>query len=160
MECDESYCIEGDHIWSFFRRGCEDYFTMSHSARRSSWPYVDFNFFCDVSFGVGLCPYMAYGRGLPIYGDATTPQVYRVHKKHHTLLLVVLNVTTIRSRPEGPLNYYNHSPYLLVNDISIMFYGIVHLVIFSARRLNYKCTIFNIVTMRFIQPSYKSTSFQ
>ena len=46
-----------------------------------------FQIFCDVSSGVGLCPYMAYGRGIPIYGDAATPRVFRVHKTDHSLLL-------------------------------------------------------------------------
>ena len=35
-ECDESYCIEGDHIWSFFRRGEGIFFTMSHTVTRAS----------------------------------------------------------------------------------------------------------------------------
>jgi hypothetical protein len=42
--------------------------------------------------GVGLCPYMAYGRDLPIYGDATTPQVFGVHTMSPSLLLTVHNI--------------------------------------------------------------------
>jgi hypothetical protein len=60
----------------------------------------------------------------------------------------------------GTLNYYHHLTYLLVNDIAIVFYSIIHLRIFSTRGLNYKCTMFNIATMRFMQPSYMPTSFQ
>jgi hypothetical protein len=41
-----------------------------------------------------------------------------------------------------------------VNDIAIILYSIIHLRYFQPRRLNYKCTVFNIVIMRFIQPSY------
>jgi len=60
----------------FGRRDAGNYFSMSHTATRGSlWPYMDFKF-CDVSSGVVLCPYMAYGRCLPIYGDAATPRVF------------------------------------------------------------------------------------
>jgi hypothetical protein len=41
-----------------------------------------------------------------------------------------------------------------VNDIAIILYSIIHPRNFPPRRLNYKCTMFNIVIMRFIQPSY------
>jgi hypothetical protein len=51
-----------------------------------------FQFFCDVSSGVGLCPYMGYGRGIPIYGDAATPRVFRVHKTDHSLLLMMFKL--------------------------------------------------------------------
>jgi hypothetical protein len=68
VECDESYCIEGGHIWSFFLRGARIFFTMSHTATRaSSWPYM--NFLWRQFRVVETCPYMAYGRGLPIYGS-------------------------------------------------------------------------------------------
>ena len=58
----------GDHIWS---SGCGEFVTMSHTATRgSSWPYMDFQYFLWHQFqGVGLCPYIAYGRGLPLYGS-------------------------------------------------------------------------------------------
>ena len=36
----------------------------------------------------GVCPYRAYGRGIPLYGNAATPQVFRVPKTDHSLLLV------------------------------------------------------------------------
>ena len=39
-------------------------------------------------FRGGLCPYRAYGRGIPLYGNAATPQVFRVPKTDHSLLLV------------------------------------------------------------------------
>jgi len=83
-ECHESYCNEGggDHIWSFFRQGAGNVFSMSHTATRASsgsWPnkvipYMDFwkfKFFCDVSSGVETCPYMEYGRDIPLFGSAT-----------------------------------------------------------------------------------------
>ena len=36
----------GDHIWSFFRRGAGNCFTMSHTATRAaSWPYMDVKVF-------------------------------------------------------------------------------------------------------------------
>jgi len=50
--------------------GAGNSFTMSHTATRaSSWPYMNFKFVWRQFRGVGLCPYMAYGRGLPIYGS-------------------------------------------------------------------------------------------
>ena len=74
-ECDESYCIEGDHIWSFFRRDAGNFFTMSHTATRAaSWPYMDFlkiQIFCDVSFGVDICPYMENGCVYGLIWDVT-----------------------------------------------------------------------------------------
>ena len=76
----------------FGRRGAGNSFTMSHTATRwSSWPYTDFNFFFVTSVpGGGLCPYMAYGRGLPIYGSALAPWVFWGAKKPHTLLLLYI----------------------------------------------------------------------
>jgi hypothetical protein len=63
-------------------------FTMIHTATRaSSWPYMDF-FLVTSVLGGGLCPYMAYGRGIPIFGNATTQQVFRVTKMCLTLLLL------------------------------------------------------------------------
>ena len=90
-ECDESYYIERGGI-IFGRRGAGNSFTMSHTATRwSSWPYTDFNFFFVTSVpGGGLCPYMAYGRGLPIYGSALAPWVFWGAKKPHTLLLLYI----------------------------------------------------------------------
>ena len=72
----------------FDRRGAGNSFTMSLTATRgSSWPYMDFIFFCDVSSGGWwLCPYMTYGRGIPIYGDAATPRVFGVPKMSPFLL--------------------------------------------------------------------------
>ena len=76
VECDESYCNERGTI--FGRRGAGNSFTMSHSATRgSSWPYMDFKFFCDVSSGGWGYALICCGiwRGLPIYGNVTTPRV-------------------------------------------------------------------------------------
>ena len=36
-------------------------FSKGSNSVASSWPYMNFNFFCDVSSGVGLCPYMGNG---------------------------------------------------------------------------------------------------
>ena len=56
VECDESYCYE----YIFGRRGAGNSFTMRHTAtRRSSWPYMDFNFFVT---SVPRC------RAMPYYG--------------------------------------------------------------------------------------------
>jgi len=41
--------------------------------------------------GMETCPYMAYGRGLPIYGSLHPPQVFGVHKTEHSLLLWIVN---------------------------------------------------------------------
>ena len=48
-----------------------------------------FEFFCDVSSGVGICPYMTYGLGLPIYGSTLAPWVFGVHNMCLTLLLLI-----------------------------------------------------------------------
>jgi hypothetical protein len=65
----------------FGRRGAGNVFSMSHTTTRvSSWPYRNFKFVVTSVSGVVLCPYMAYGRGLSIYGDATTPRVFGVTK--------------------------------------------------------------------------------
>ena len=51
--------------------------------------HIWISIFCDVSSGVGICPYMAYGRGLPIYGSTLAPWVFGVHKMCLTLLLLI-----------------------------------------------------------------------
>jgi hypothetical protein len=80
VECDESYCNDGGGPYLVVG-GAGNSFTMSHTATRgSSWPYMDFKFFVTSVPGVGLCPYMAYGRGLPIYGNALAPWVFGVTK--------------------------------------------------------------------------------
>ena len=64
--------------------------TGESSSRNYVFFYIFFYFqiFCDVRRkGVGLCPYMAYGRGLPIYGSLLPSTCFGVHKKSHTLLL-------------------------------------------------------------------------
>ena len=89
-ECDESYCIEGTifgrsfvGVWGFF-------FTMSHTATRAtSWPYMDFWTFklCVTSVLVwGYAPIWEMGVSMALYGNAATPQFFRVHKTDHTLL--------------------------------------------------------------------------
>jgi hypothetical protein len=71
-ECDESYCIEGNHIWSFFRRGAGIFFIMSHTATRaSSWPYMDFwtfKFFVTSVPGWGYAPIWEMGVYMHLYG--------------------------------------------------------------------------------------------
>ena len=92
VECDESYCYE----YIFGRRGAGNSFTMRHTAtRRSSWPYMDFNFLWR-QFRGGLCPYMGNGRGLPIYGDAATPRVFGGTKTDHSLLLICVFILILR----------------------------------------------------------------
>ena len=72
-ECDESYCIEGDHIWSFFCRDAGIFFTMSHTATRAaSWPHMDFwTFKCFVTSvpGCGYVPMWEIGVSMPLYGS-------------------------------------------------------------------------------------------
>jgi hypothetical protein len=65
----------GDHIWS---SGCgELFYHESYCDERVVMTIYGFQIFWWRQFrGVGLCPYMAYGRGLPIYGDAATPRVF------------------------------------------------------------------------------------
>jgi hypothetical protein len=64
-ECDESYCIEGNHIWSFFRRSAGNYFYhesyCNESVIMTIYGFLNIQFFCDVSSGVGLCSYMGNG---------------------------------------------------------------------------------------------------
>jgi hypothetical protein len=86
----------GDHIWSFFRRGAGNFFTMSHTAtREASWPYMDFwTFkFCVTSIPVwGYAPIIwEMGVSMALYGNAATPQCFRVHKTDHTLLLTCVS---------------------------------------------------------------------
>ena len=62
----------------FGRRGAGNSFTMSHTATRgSSWPYMDFKFFVTSVLGGGVVPLYGKWAGSTIYGDATTPQVFR-----------------------------------------------------------------------------------
>jgi hypothetical protein len=84
-ECDESYC--NDRGTLFGRRGCGKLFYHDSYCDESVIMTIYGFFLGDVSFGGGLWPYMAYGRGIPIYGGATTPQVSRVTKMCLTLLL-------------------------------------------------------------------------
>ena len=44
----------GDHIWTFFRQGAGNVFTMCHTAKRVS--SHGFQIFCDVSSGGGVMP--------------------------------------------------------------------------------------------------------
>ena len=93
----ESSCAGDGGMWwiifqwggsIFGRRGTGNSFSMSHSATRgSSWPYMDFKLFVTSGPGVGLCPYMTYGRGLSIYGSAFAPLVFGGNKTDHSLLL-------------------------------------------------------------------------
>ena len=46
-----------------------------------------FQIFCDVSSVVGYAPIWEMGVSMALYGDATTPQVFRGTKTEHTLLL-------------------------------------------------------------------------
>ena len=93
-ECHESYCNKGwgNHIWSFFRRGVRIFFTISHTATRAlPWPYMDFwtYKFCGRSVpGWGYTPIWELGVSMALYEDATTPRVFGVHTKSHSLLLL------------------------------------------------------------------------
>ena len=76
----------GDHIWSWW---CGEFFYHeSYCDERVVMTIYGFQICLWRQFRwVGLCPYMAYGRGLPIYGNAATPQVYRETKMSSSLLL-------------------------------------------------------------------------
>ena len=92
VECDESYFNDGGIIF-----GCRDAgksFTMSHTATRgSSWPYMDFNFFCDVSSGGWGYPLIGHMGGVyPYMGPSTPPRVFGVPKTDHSLLFLVINI--------------------------------------------------------------------
>ena len=51
-----------NHIWSFFRRGCGDLFYhesyCDEGVIMTIYGFLNIQMFCDVSSGVGLCPYM------------------------------------------------------------------------------------------------------
>jgi hypothetical protein len=116
-ECDESYCNErGNHIWTFFRRGAGHSFTMNHTATRaSSWPYMDFNFFVTSVPGdyapiwhmCGVYPYM---------GPSIPPQVFMVHNKPYTLLLVIHTHTYTMNHVSAESHHWLLSGWLIVHQ--------------------------------------------
>jgi hypothetical protein len=70
--------------------------------------FLNIQIFCDVSSGVGLCPYMAYGWVYPHMVPSIPPQIISGTENPHSLLLVVLTLTTIRSRPRrSPVQTYS-----------------------------------------------------
>jgi hypothetical protein len=76
----------GDHIWSCWCR--EFFYHESYCDERVVMTIYGFQICLWRQFRwVGLCLYMAYGRGLPIYGNAATPQVSRGTKLSSSLLL-------------------------------------------------------------------------
>ena len=81
-----SYYIEGDHIWSSWVRGICLPCVILRREGRHDHIWIS-NFLWRQFRGVGLCPYMAYGWRLPIYGSALAPWVFGGTKKPHTLLL-------------------------------------------------------------------------
>jgi hypothetical protein len=77
VECDETYSNErGDHIWS---SGCGEFFYHESCCdERVVMAIYGFQIFCDVSSGGGVMPlYGKWAGSTHIYGDATTPQVFR-----------------------------------------------------------------------------------
>jgi hypothetical protein len=85
--------MDSHHITSrgtiFGRRGCGEFvYHVSYCDERVVMTIYGFQIFLWRQFrGVGLCPYMAYGWRLPIYGSALAPWVFGGTKKPHTLLL-------------------------------------------------------------------------
>jgi hypothetical protein len=59
-ECDESCCIEGGYIWSFFRRGARNFVYhesyCDESVMMTIYAFLNIQLFCDVSSGVGYAP--------------------------------------------------------------------------------------------------------
>jgi hypothetical protein len=76
----------GDHIWSFFRRGAGNLFTMSHTATRAaSWPYMDFKFLVtSVPRGADVSLYGIWAGSTHIWAP---PSLHRLLGciKNHTL---------------------------------------------------------------------------
>jgi hypothetical protein len=72
------------------------FFTMSHTATRASWPYMDFwtfiKYFVTSVLGLGYTPIWEMCVCMALYGNAATPQVFRVHKMSPSLLLSWLSV--------------------------------------------------------------------
>jgi hypothetical protein len=104
----ESSCArDGGMWWIILHRGgpylvvlssgCGDFiFTMSHTATRASWPYMDFwtfiKYFVTSVPGLGYTPIWEMCVSMALYGNAATPQVFRVHKMSPSLLLSWLSV--------------------------------------------------------------------
>ena len=84
-----SYYIEGDHIWSSWVRGiCLPCVILRREGRHD---HIWISIFLWRQFrDVGLCPIMAYGRGLPIYGSLHPSTGCWVPKMCLTLLLIWL----------------------------------------------------------------------
>ena len=63
-ECDESYCIEGGPYLVVLSSGCVFFYHESYcneSVIMTIYGFLNIQFFCDVSSGLGLCPYMEHG---------------------------------------------------------------------------------------------------
>ena len=74
---------KGDHIWS---SGCGEFFYReSYCDERVVMTIYEFQIFCDVSSGEGYALIGHMGGAYPYMG---TPQVFRVPKTDHSLLLV------------------------------------------------------------------------
>jgi hypothetical protein len=84
---ESSYARDGGMWWNIFQRKGGPYLVVEVRGILLPWVILRregrhghiwiSNFLWRQFWGVGLCPYMGNGRGLPIYGDATTPQVFR-----------------------------------------------------------------------------------
>ena len=81
--------------------GCGEFFYhesyCDESVIMTIYGFLNIQIFCDVSSGVGLCPYMAYGRVYPYMGLSIPPQVFRGTKKPHSLLLIVIKKIQVTS---------------------------------------------------------------
>ena len=96
--CFESSCARDGGMW-WFQRKREPYLVVGvrgiflpwvilRRERRHNRIWISNFLVMSVPGRVGLCPYMTYERGIPIYGDAATPRVFGVTKKPHSLLLM------------------------------------------------------------------------
>jgi len=79
-ECDESYCIEGGHIWSSFRRGAGNF-----------WK---FNIFVTSVPGWRHVLIWEMGVSMALYRNTTTPRVFGVPTTEHSLLLTYVTWKT------------------------------------------------------------------
>ena len=90
-ECDESYCIEGNHIWSFFRRGAGIFLSWVILQRERHHDHIwifEHSIFLWRQFRVGVMPRNGKWVCLwPYMVPSFPPWVFGVHKMSPSYLL-------------------------------------------------------------------------